>query len=181
MVWSEHQHGAELEERADSNAERPPYVPRTSEQVASTIGNRAFSSAIARPATAILPDGTVHPDLEATIARARGGGTALEPSTRDRFAAELGDSLGDVRIHADADADSLARAVSARAFTTGSDLFFASGEYRPGSSAGNRLIAHELTHVVQQRGAPVSGPMTVSDPNDAFEVEAEAVARELAG
>ncbi|MDQ4048465.1 MAG: DUF4157 domain-containing protein, partial [Actinomycetota bacterium] len=65
------------------------------------------------------------------------------------------------------------------AFTVGSDVFFAAGEYRPGTPAGDELIAHELTHVVQQRGAPLSGPLTVSQPGDALEREAEALARDL--
>lgn len=183
MVGSDHQRGADLEGQAyaEVEAQRPPPARSPWEQVASTIGNRAFSAALASHDPAILPGGTVHPDVQATIARARGGGTALDQGIRDRFAADLGDSLTDVHIHADAGADSLARSVSARAFTTGSDVFFASGEYRPGTSAGDRLIAHELTHVVQQRGAPASGPMTVADPHDALESEAEAVAREIAG
>jgi Domain of unknown function (DUF4157) len=181
MVGSERQHGAELEGQAYTEAHRAPPRRPAPERIASTIGNRAFSAAMASPDAAILPDGTVHPDLQATIARARGGGTTLDGGIRERFAAELGDSLGDVRIHADAGADSLARSVSARAFTTGSDVFFASGEYRPGSSAGDRLIAHELTHVIQQRGAPASGPMKISDPDDTLEVAAETVSRELAG
>jgi hypothetical protein len=66
--------------------------------------------------------------------------------------------------------------VSARAFTTGTDVYFASGEYRPGTSDGDSLLAHELTHVTQQRGAPASGPLTVSEPGDAMETEADAVA-----
>jgi Domain of unknown function (DUF4157) len=181
MIGSEHEPGAELEGQAYADAQRPrPHAP-TPERLASAIGNRAFGAAIANTDSAILPDRTVHPDLQATIARARGGGVALDTVTRQRYADGLGDSLSDVRIHADAGADALARSVSARAFTTGSDVFFASGEYRPGSSAGDRLIAHELTHVAQQRGAPASGPMMISDPNDALEVEAEAVAKELAG
>ena len=73
-------------------------------------------------------------------------------------------------------ANALTRSVSARAFTTGADVYFAGGEYRPGSSEGDRLLAHELTHVVQQRGAPASGPLQVSQPGDALEVEADAVA-----
>ena len=59
-------------------------------------------------------------------------------------------------MHTDAHAAELSRAVSARAFTVGSDIFFAAGEYSPGTPHGNELIAHELAHVVQQRGAPPS-------------------------
>jgi hypothetical protein len=163
----------------DQQRETPtPGVPA---RLASDVGNRAFGALIAREGAGILPDGTVHPDVQATIAGARGGGSALGASTRERFGASLGDSLGDVRVHTDKGADALARSVAARAFTTGSDVFFASGEYRPGSGEGDRLLAHELAHVVQQRGAPTTGPLTVSEPGDAQETEAEAVAHELTG
>jgi hypothetical protein len=153
----------------------------TSERLAAGVGNRAFAALVARSGAGIMADGTVHPDIRAAIARVQGAGAPLEPLTRDRFALQLGDRLADVRVHTDAGADALAHAVAARAFTTGSDVFFATGEYRPGSAGGDRLLAHELAHVVQQRGAPNSGPLVVSQPGDALEREADAVARELAG
>jgi hypothetical protein len=53
-------------------------------------------------------------------------------------------------VHTDARSDALNRALEARAFTTGQDIFFRSGEYDPGSAAGQALLAHELAHVVQQ-------------------------------
>jgi hypothetical protein len=76
-------------------------------------------------------------------------------------------------VHTDETADSLARAVSATAITTGNDIYFASGRYRPGSTAGDRLLAHELAHVAQQRGATACGPLVVSRPEDPLELEAE--------
>jgi Domain of unknown function (DUF4157) len=177
MVGSVRQQDAQHEARED---ERSSHRER-SQALACAVGNRAFATMIGRSEAGIMPEGTVHPDIQGAIARARGGGMALDASVREGFAPQLGDSLSDVRIHADAGADALARSVSARAFTTGSDVFFATGEYRPGSSDGDRLLAHELTHVAQQRGAPTSGPLVVSEPSDALEVEAEAVARDLAG
>ena len=88
----------------------------------------------------------------------------------------LGDDLGDVHVHDDAEAAGLARSVEARAFTVGSDIWFDAGEHRPGTDDGDRLLAHELTHVVQQRGAPAEGPLTVSHPGDPAEREAHASA-----
>lgn len=149
--------------------------------VAPLVGNRAFTALIARSGAGIMDDGTVHPDVQAAISGAQGGGAALDARTRERFGPQLGDSLADVRVHTDANADALACAVDARAFATGSDVFFARGEHRPGSPDGDRLIAHELTHVVQQRGAPSAGPLTVTEPGDELEREADAVSRELAG
>jgi hypothetical protein len=55
-------------------------------------------------------------------------------------------------------------------------VFFARGEYRPGTPSGETLLAHELTHVAQQRGAPVSGPLTVTEPGDRFERDANEIA-----
>ena len=127
----------------------------------------------------LLSDGRVHPDVTAQLAARRGRGTPLEPGVRDDMAARLGDSFGDVRVHTDPLAGALARSVEARAFTTGADIYFANGEYSPSSSSGRELLAHELAHVVQQRGAPLSGDMVVSQPGDALEREAEGVARSL--
>ena len=83
-------------------------------------------------------------------------------------------------MHTDETADALDRAVSARAFATGTDVYFAQDQYQPNTTDGDRLIAHELTHVVQQRGAPTSGPLTVSKPGDSMEREADDVADKIA-
>ncbi len=131
----------------------------------------------ARQGAGLLPGGRVHPEAEAQINRTRGGGAGLRPGTRARIEPLLGDSLADVRVHDGPAADALARSVAARAFTTGRDVFFARGEYRPNTPPGDRLLAHELTHVVQQRGAPVSGPLTVTAPGDRFERDADAIAQ----
>lgn len=175
----EHEREHPVEPHAPAPAERPhPLAPV--ERLASHVGNAAFG-ALAREGAGILPGDRVHPDVESTIARTRGGGTALDPQVRDSLSPALGDPLDDVRVHTDATADGLSRSVSARAFATGSDVYFAAGEYRPGSSEGDRLLSHELSHVVQQRGAPTSGPLTVSQSGDALESEADAVANELSG
>ena len=150
------------------------------ESLASSIGNRAFAS-LARIGAGILPDGRAHPDVEAAIAASRGGGRPLDAGARERFAPSLGDPLHDVRVHDDTAADGLARSVAARAFVVGSDLFFAEGEHLPGTAGGDRLLAHELTHVAQQRGASAGGPLTVSQPGDTSEREADRAADELTG
>ena len=149
------------------------------ERLASTVGNRAFT-ALARHGDGILPDGRAHPDVESAIATARGGGRPLDHGVRDRFAGPLGDPLDDVRVHDGPDAQRLAGSVAARAFAVGRDVFFAEGEHRPGTGEGDRLLAHELTHVAQQRGAPEGGGLTVSEPGDALEREADHAADELA-
>ncbi len=147
------------------------------ERLASDVGNRAFS-VLARDGEGILPDGRAHPEVESAIAAGRGSGAPVDVRGLDP---EVRGSFADVRVHADAHADALARSVSARAFTTGTDVWFASGEYRPGTGEGDRLLAHELAHVVQQRGAPSSGPLMVSQPGDALETQADAAAGDLLG
>lgn len=153
------------------------------ERTASSVGNRNFTRLIARmqDGEGILAGGLVHPDVEAAIAAAHGGGRPLTASLTRHLESSVGTSLQDVRVHTDDHAAALARAVSARAFTVGSDIFFGSGEYKPGSREGTDLIAHEVAHVVQQRGAPLSGPLTVSQPGDALEREADAMVRDVSG
>ena len=122
-------------------------------------------------------EGTVAPEVEDSIQRERGGGQALDGEVRARMESAFGVDFGDVRVHTDAEADALNRAVSARAFTSGQDIFFRQGEYSPGSSQGRELLAHELTHVVQQTGATIGRKLTVNQPGDVYEQEAEQVAR----
>lgn len=180
---SDFEYRREQEREADGAERAPQPAPQQhtpAERLASNIGNRAFS-ALAREGAGILPDGRAHPDVEATIAQTRGQGSTLDTGARDRFAPGLGDSLSDVRVHTDDKADALSKSVSARAFTTGNDVYFARGEYSPGTEQGNQLLAHELSHVVQQRGAPTSGPMVVSQPGDALEADADSAAHELTG
>lgn len=109
------------------------------------------------------------------------GGQSLEEPVRQDMEARLGHDFGDVRLHTDDAADSSARSVHAHAYTVGSNIVFQRGAYDPGSPAGQTLLAHELTHVVQQRSGPVDGTSTgdgikVSDPSDRFEREAAATA-----
>jgi uncharacterized protein DUF4157 len=148
-------------------------------QFLSGVGNHAFGSALARtPGAGILPSGEVHPEVQSTIDSSRGGGAALDPGVSARMEPSLGD-LSDVRVHTGDTAQALNTAVAARAFATGSDVYFAAGEYKPNTADGDRLIAHELAHVVQQRGAPATGPLTVSQPGDSLEREADDVAGQI--
>lgn len=134
-----------------------------------------------QPEAGILPGGRVHPNVESRINQMRGAGRALPSQTRASMESVVGAGLADVRVHDGVAADGLTRAVQARAFATGREVFFARGEYRPDTSAGKHLLAHELTHVAQQRGASTSGPLSVSQPGDAFEREADRVADGVGG
>jgi hypothetical protein len=92
----------------------------------------------------------VTPNIEARINAIRGGGQPLPGSTRAFFEPRFGQDFSQVRLHTDTRAAESARAVNARAFTTGRDVVFGAGQYAPGTSEGRRLMAHELVHVVQQ-------------------------------
>jgi len=134
-------------ERQDERAQaaparqRPPdREPLPAETLAGMIGNRAFTQVIGRAGAGIMPDGRAHPAVEAGIATMRGSGAGLDAGVRDRFAPRLGGDLKDVRVHTDSTADALARSVSARAFVTGNDMFFAAGQYRPATPAGDSRI-----------------------------------------
>ncbi|AFZ25543.1 hypothetical protein Cylst_3393 [Cylindrospermum stagnale PCC 7417] len=92
------------------------------------------------------------PDVEESIQQAKGSGQPLAENVREPMEKAFGADFSGVKIHTDSKSDQLNQSIQARAFTTGQDLFFRSGEYNPGSKGGQELIAHELTHVVQQTG-----------------------------
>jgi hypothetical protein len=93
------------------------------------------------------------PEGEAALAASRGAGFALADDVRSHMEPRFRADFSGVRVHTDAVADRLSRRMGAEAFTTGADLYFRAGRYAPATGDGRRLIAHELTHVVQQRRA----------------------------
>jgi hypothetical protein len=114
----------------------------------------------------------------------RGGGRPLEDDTRADMEARFGEDFSGVRVHTDGHASDSARSVNAHAYTVGNDIVFGGGRYDPSSPSGQRTIAHELTHVVQQRsgpvdGTPAAGGIRLSHPADRFEQAAERNAERL--
>ena len=109
----------------------------------------------------------------------KGGGSPLPAPVRAEMEQGLGADFSSVRVHTDGNAAASAQAVQAKAYTVGDDIVFNHGAYSPDSDSGRHTLAHELTHVVQQRSGPVDGTPTgdgvaLSDPSDRFEREAEA-------
>lgn len=96
--------------------------------------------------------GTVAADTAARVQARRGSGVPLPTAERGFFEPRLGSDLSAVRLHNDSEAGRLSGRLAARAFTVGNDVFFGHGQYRPASPSGRRLMAHELAHVLQQRG-----------------------------
>jgi hypothetical protein len=102
------------------------------------------------------------------------GGQSLDEPVRTDMEARLGADFSDVRVHSGDHAHDSAQSVGARAYTVGSNIVFQRDAYDPSSAEGKTTLAHELTHVVQQRSGPVDGTpsgdgVSVSDPGDRFE------------
>jgi hypothetical protein len=119
-----------------------------------------------------------HAQVLGTVER---GGRGLPADALGVFGSYFGADFSGVRVHDDSGAAQSAQAVGARAYTVGDDVVFNSGQFKPHEPEGRRLLAHELTHVVQQRSGPVSGVATsdglaLSQPSDHFEEAAEATA-----
>jgi Domain of unknown function (DUF4157) len=138
-----------------------------------SAGNQSVASALQDDDTS-----PVHDVINA------GGGRPLDPDVRSDMEARLGHDFGSVRIHNDARAAESAKAVNAHAYTVGSNIVFQRDSYEPTSAAGRITLAHELTHVVQQRSGPVDGTsapggIRLSDPSDRFEREAAATAERV--
>jgi hypothetical protein len=98
-------------------------------------------------------------EIRSGIDSIRGDGQPLSPSVRRYFEPRFKKDFGEVRIHADPGAGSLARRINAKAFATGNDVVFGSGQYAPETTEGRRLLAHELAHVVQQQVLNQTGPV----------------------
>jgi hypothetical protein len=95
------------------------------------------------------------------IAQARAsGGNSLAGSDRSFFESRFGANFGGVRLHHDANANTLSRQLGARAFTVGRDIFFGTGQFNLDAESGRHLVAHELTHTIQQSG------VTEREPNE---------------
>jgi hypothetical protein len=107
-----------------------------------------------------------------------GGGSPVEPGARSFLEERMGADFSDVRVHTGGKADESARSINAQAYTVGTDVVFRSGVYEPDTPGGRHVLAHELTHVMQQKagpvaGTPAAGGISISDPSDSFEQGAE--------
>jgi Domain of unknown function (DUF4157) len=154
-------------------------------QLQRSYGNRAVQRLVQR-AGAKAPigreGGAVDNNLQSQIDSARTGGQPLDKSTGAQIGGALGADFSGVRVHTGPAAHGLNRSLSAQAFTTGSDIFFSQGAYSPGTQTGQQLLAHELTHVVQQGGSKankVQTKLTVGPVGDKFEQEADTVAASI--
>jgi hypothetical protein len=105
-------------------------------------------------------------------------GQPLEPAAREIMESRLGHDFSQVRVHTDASAAKSAQSLNAQAYTVGQDIVFGAGRYQPQHIRGQRILAHELTHVVQQR-AGVDLPAGIGQEDDRYERHADAVAERV--
>lgn len=110
----------------------------------------------------------------------RSPGQPLDATTRNFFDSRFGHDFSRVRVHTDAQATESAQAINASAYTVGRDVVFDRARYSPNTNEGRQLLAHELTHVIQQTGhlqrSSISPPIEVGAPDDALEREAQQAA-----
>jgi hypothetical protein len=121
-------------------------------------------------------------EAEAKAAIPAGGGAPLDAALQKRMQPQLGADLSGVKVHTGAESAKAAEDLGARAFAVDGAVHFGHGEYAPGTKEGDRLIAHELTHVVQgqRSGVQAKSEDAVSKPSDPAEMEADGVADHVA-
>jgi len=171
------EHQEQAEHTPADTAARPPGLTGLHR----SVGNQAVQRILAQRSGG--EGAELDEETAGRISQARGGGQALDSAVQAQMSESMGYDFSGVRVHTSPEADSLNRQLTAKAFTTGQDVFFREGAYDPNSSGGRELIAHELTHVVQQGTGVVrgGGRMTVNAPGDAYEQQADASARQVTG
>lgn len=142
------------------------------------VGNGALGPVIQR-ARGGSPDQTEEERRSPVHDVVSSGGSPLDAETRTDLESRMGADFSDVRVHNDSAAHESAKGVGAHAYTVGNNVVFQRDAYDPSSPQGRTTLAHELTHVIQQRQGPVEGTeapggIRVSDPSDRFEREAVA-------
>jgi hypothetical protein len=114
--------------------------------------DRLAEAVVRMPSSQTEPEVTVSNRVQSQIDSLRGGGQPLPESVRSFFAPRFGRNFSGVRMHTDTHAADMAQSLNARAFTVGRAVVFGAGQYTPGTPEGQRILAHELTHVLQQEG-----------------------------
>ncbi|MDP5316096.1 eCIS core domain-containing protein [Streptomyces poriferorum] len=142
-----------------------------------SVGNAALGPMIQRSRAGTPEQSDEEPRSPVHDVVSSGGGAPLDTDTRTDLEARMGADFSDVRIHNDSSAHESAKGVGAHAYTVGNNVVFQRDAYDPSSPQGRTTLAHELTHVIQQRSGPVEGTeapggIRVSDPSDRFEREA---------
>jgi hypothetical protein len=147
---------------------------RAGATVTRTRGGDSGTGPVRRSARGDLRPDRIPPIVEEV---SRSSGKPLDPAVRNHFEPAFGVNFAQVRIHDDQRAAEAAGAVDARAYTSRNHVVFGAGRFAPGTPAGDRLIAHELAHVVQQSQGPINPG--ISHPGDASERDADRMAADV--
>lgn len=118
-------------------------------------------------------------DVSSQIDNARGGGSPMDETVKTEMERGFGHDFSDVRIHTDSAAADMNQSLGARAFTTGNDIFFNEGEYQPETKDGKHLLAHELTHTLQQSGSGNEIQQKEEDDQTLIEEESDEIAASI--
>jgi hypothetical protein len=135
--------------------------------------NHELQRKVAEPETTSAHHDAIPPIVNEVL---DSSGQPLDAATRSFMEPRFGHDFSGVRVHTDAHAAESAQAVNAQAYTAGKDVVFAPGQYQPGTEAGHAVLAHELSHVVQQDGVSGHAAKTMSHPSDSSEREADNIA-----
>ncbi len=157
---------------AQAGAERTPACPLSPRTCPFGGACHTCPAQVQRRATSPAEPTTVPPIVHEVLSSP---GQPLDAETRAFMEPHFGHDFSQVRVHADAKAAESAQAVKALAYTVGRDVVFGTGQYVPGTSAGQRLMAHELTHVMQQKSLQISPSESIGVTSD-DRLESEAVA-----
>ena len=147
-IGKQPQSAAQALSAADGST-RESAVSRLQEQHGNTYVKRVVADTRGKSGSMV---GLPQSEMVSEVQRRKGSGSELEGGARQNLEEHFGADLSGVRVHTDNESTALNRELNAQAFTVGSDIFMAEGKYNPGSSEGQGLLAHELTHVGQQGG-----------------------------
>jgi hypothetical protein len=178
--------GQRAHRRADAHAAAPPHIlrdervthPANAEPLAELLSQLQHSHGNAYVQRFASESGAEK--RREPMPAAESHAQPLDAGVRSRMESAFGESFGDVRVHTGEQAGEVAGELDARAFTHGRDIYFREGEYNPSTREGQELLAHELTHVVQQRGGSAARGAAVGTAGDTFEQEADETAASAA-
>ena len=139
------------EEEVATRLDRAAEPPTDEEETVATRLDRAAEPEEEEVATKADGAPAMTPAIESGINTSRAGGQPLEASERSFFEPRFGRDLSGTKVHTDPQAARLASDMNAQAFTVGRDIYMGAGRYQPGTESGRSLLAHELTHTVQQQ------------------------------
>jgi hypothetical protein len=177
--------GDQHEVEADRVADQIMRMPRTGLAFGIGAGSRpdagSLQGATIQTKASAANSQVVSENVGTRINASRGSGSSLPGSSRQFFESRFGNDFSQVRVHTGDTSASLASSVSARAFTVGRNIFFGSNEYSPGTFEGQRLIAHELAHVVQQSSGLSMIQRAVALTDDDYKALAEQLYKAMKG